>query len=120
MNELLNIKEDVWNPKKLCMIGKVTRYTDPQKPLERHDVDGNVIERYKSVSIRKMARPDITDRHNKADISNSGLISLLPDGVITDYYVFPEGDPAKHVETYDLKKSLADKSNGLIVRYNSE
>jgi hypothetical protein len=116
MNELLNIREDVWDPKKLCIIGTVTRYTDPQRSLERHDVEGNVVERYKNVLIREMGRPDITGRHETLSIDDMGLVSQSPDGITTDYYVFPKGDPVKHLDTYDLQKSLAEKSNGIIVR----
>jgi hypothetical protein len=120
MNELLNIKEDVWDPKKMCMIGSVVRYTDFQRPFDRHDVDGNVVERYKNVSIREMGRPDIAGQHATSHINDTGLVSLSPDGVTTDYYVFPKGDPTKHVETYDLEKPLAEKSNGVIIRHSND
>jgi hypothetical protein len=117
MNELLNIKEDVWDPNKGCIIGRVTRYTDPRRLHVRHDVDGNIVERYKSVSIREMNRPDITSQHKKVD--DIGLVSVSPDGLITDYYLFLKEDLVKYIETYRLNKLLAEKSKILSLRYNN-
>ena len=118
-----DMKEDIWDPSKTCIIGTVVRSAG--SPLaKRYDTSGNLIEIYDERTRSEIAvvlpavEPTlvcISAQNNNAQ-DDALLVSMSPAGAITDYYLSVPA-AAQYVEQFNLNAAAVYHSRNLLMRY---
>ena len=117
------MKEDIWDPGKMCIIGNVVRTAET--PLaKRYDTNGNLVEIYdfKLRSEIAVALPVVEpscvciSAQNDNAQKDALLVSTSPAGTITDYYLSVPA-AAQYVRQFNLNVAAVNCSMGLLMRY---
>ena len=120
------MKEDIWDPSKMCIIGTVVRTAE--SPLaKRYDPSGNLVEiyDYRSRSEIAVALPVVEPNCVCISAQNNNvqndmlLVSISPAGTITDYYLTVPA-AAQYVRQFNLNDIAVNHSTSLLMRYSQD
>jgi len=122
----MTVKEDIWDPSKMCIIGNVIR-TAESSLAKRYDPSGNLIETYdyRPRSEIAVALPVVEPNcvcisaHNNNTQSDALLVSVSPAGIITDYYLTVPA-AAQYVKQFNLNVAAVNRSTSLLMRYSQD
>lgn len=120
------MKEDIWDPSTMCIIGTVAR-TAGSSLAKRYDLNGNLVEIYDHKPRSKIAvdLPVVLPHrvcisaHNINTHNDTLLVSTSPAGAITDYYLsVPVA--AQYIQQFGLNASVANCSTEMMARYSQD
>jgi hypothetical protein len=120
------MKEDIWDPSKMCIIGNVVR-TAESSLAKRYDTNGNLVEIYdhKPRSEIAVVLPVVEPHcvcisaHNNNTHNDTLLVSTSPTGVITDYYLsVPVA--VQYIQQFGLDASIANCGTEMMTRYSQD